>query len=64
MTVPSERVNAVLRTREFLLRLLDPKKTPRVPKTIRREAYWCLRHYPADFHMSVVSKKDKTGTFK
>ena len=46
MTLPSERRYAVDSAREFLYRLLDPKKTPRVPLTIRKEACDCLRHYP------------------
>jgi len=64
MTVPSERVQAINNTREFLLRLLDPKKTPRVPRSIRKEASRCLRHYPHVFDMCDVAKKDKTGVFK
>ena len=51
MTMPDERRNAVNRTRIFLLDLMDPKKTPRVPKAIRTEAYRCLRHYPGQYHM-------------
>lgn len=51
MTLPSERFRAVLNTREFLKDLLDPKKTPRVPRKIRHQAYWCLRHYPWESDM-------------
>ncbi len=57
MTVPSERFNAILNTREFLRSLLDPKKTPRVPSSIRKDAYWCLRHYPWDLYMEEARKK-------
>lgn len=64
MTLPNERVNSIIKTRDFLLRLLDPKKTPRVPKIVRKEAYCCLRHFPADYQMADVAKKDKTGVFK
>ncbi len=46
MTLPDERTRAVLWTRAFLIRLLDPKKSPRVPLNIRREASCLLRHYP------------------
>ena len=38
MTVPRERANASMRTEDFLYDLLDPKKTPRVPKDIRKRA--------------------------
>jgi hypothetical protein len=30
---------------------MDPKKTPRVPKEIRMKAYYCLKHYPGEYHM-------------
>ena len=51
MTMNYERRNAVNRTRELLFDLLNPKKTPRVPKAIREEAYRCLRHYPGEYDM-------------
>ena len=57
MTMPNERRNAVNRTREFLLDLMDPKKTARVPKTIRKEAYSCLKHYPGEYYMDQASEK-------
>jgi hypothetical protein len=56
MTLPDERFRAVLRTREFLVNLCNPKHTPRVPKIIREEALWCLRHYPNYFDMTKVSE--------
>lgn len=52
MTIPTERTRSVLNTRQFLLDLLDPKKTPRVPMRIRERAYWCLRHYPDTYHLT------------
>lgn len=51
MTLPRERTNSIKNTRDFLRDLLDPKKTPRVPKEIRKRAYWCIRHYPNDLDM-------------
>ncbi len=51
MTLPDERYRAVIRTREFLLELCDPKRTPRLPKKIRQDAAWCLRHYPSEWDM-------------
>lgn len=44
MTLHYERVLAQERTEDFLGRLLDPHKTPRVPSVIREEARRCLRH--------------------
>lgn len=46
MTLPDERYRAVNLTREFLFELIDPKKTPKLPKYIRQKAYTLLKHYP------------------
>jgi hypothetical protein len=51
MTMPNERRWAIENTRIFLSDLMDPKKTPRVPSAIRKEAYRCLKHYPGEYHM-------------
>ena len=59
MTLPYERNNAIENTREFLRSLLDPKKTPKVPKKVRTSAYWCLRHFPSDFDMSQLKSNGK-----
>jgi hypothetical protein len=58
MTVPVERSNAVIFTEQFLKDLMDPKKTPRVPKTIRQQARHLLRHYPSKFEMEVISQRE------
>ena len=57
MTIPDERRNAVNSTRLFLISLLDPKKTPRVPSAIRKEAGRCLRHYPGEYYMTKASEQ-------
>ena len=57
MTIPRERKNAVLRTREFLLALCDSKKTPRVPSDIRKQARSLLKHYPSEYYMDKVSEQ-------
>lgn len=54
MTIPSERYNAIIRARDFLRDLLDPKKTPRVPKTIRKQAYYTLKHFPHEYDMDMA----------
>ena len=51
MTLPRERYNAAVNSRAFLLSLLDPKQTPRVPKQIRLQAYQVLKHYPNPLEM-------------
>lgn len=69
MTLPSERLNAVNKTRDLLRRLLDPKQTPGVPKAIRESAYRCLKHYPGEYDMdqaannSPVFNSDTTVNF-
>lgn len=43
---PVQQVSSVVATRDFLLRLTQPRITPRVPGEVRREARALLRHYP------------------
>ena len=57
MTLPYERYNAVKYTEQFLIELLDPKKTPRVPKTIRKQAYSLLKHYPGGYYLDLIATK-------
>ncbi len=57
MTMPTERYNAIKHTERFLQELLDPKKTPRVPKEIRKRAHSCLRHFPREYHLDVLATK-------
>lgn len=59
MTLPSERTHSIKITRDFLRSLLDPKQTPRVPKAIRDQAYYCLRHFPADWDIQQIAKKSR-----
>ena len=42
----AQQVSAVVATRDFLLRLMDTKETPRIPREVRREARALLRHFP------------------
>jgi len=57
MTLPDERYRALKCGKQFLYDLIDPKKTPRVPKDIRRQAMWVLRHYPDDYHFEMMAEK-------
>jgi len=57
MTLPCERYNAIKRTEQFLKDLIDPKKTPRIPQSIRDQAYYCLRHYPGEYHLDLLATK-------
>ena len=57
MTMPDERFRAVNMAREFLLELTDSAKTPRVPKNIRSQALYILRHYPSNYELKSVAHR-------
>lgn len=59
MTLPSERSQALRNTRRFLRSLLRAKETPGVPKEIRHQAYWCLRHFPHDYEINQVAGREE-----
>ena len=46
MTLPSEEYNAICSVTRFMYDLMDPKKTPGVPKWIRVEARRRVKHMP------------------
>ena len=54
---PMQQVSAVVATRDFLLRLIDTKETPRIPREVRREARALLRHYPIASELRPVLEK-------
>ena len=56
MTTPDERTKAVLRVERFLMDLRDPKKYPRVPKSVREEASRLLKHYPTQYNMVYIEE--------
>ena len=41
-----EYVHAILNAGEFFVQLLDPKRTPKVPRDIRMRARSALKHLP------------------
>ena len=51
MTMPNERREAIERTERFLIDLLNPKVTPKIPSEVRQRAYSCLRHFPREYDM-------------
>lgn len=57
MTLPDERYRAVRYARQFLRDLLDPKKTPKVPRSVRERAHRVLRHFPGEFDMERAAEK-------
>lgn len=58
MTLPDERLAALKRTRQFLLDLLNPKETPNVPKSIRKQASSCLKHFPYEYQLDQLAELD------
>jgi hypothetical protein len=63
MTLPDERTRSVLRTRNFLLRLLSPSSPDgckRIPRPVREEARRLLRHYPGVIDLSIAGERAPT----
>lgn len=58
MTMPHERTRAVLGTRELLeqLRLRDD-----IPADVRKDAVWCLRHFPTASDLKVAGYATTMG---
>jgi len=54
MTLPYEQHRAIIQTKEFLYSLMDPKKTPKVPRAIRTTACQLLRHFPTDYDADIL----------
>ena len=49
--IPLHEYHGLKETYKFLCSLIDPQKTPRIPKYIRDEARSCLRKYPVERRM-------------
>lgn len=61
MTLPEERWNSIEQARQFMLRLLDPKQTPGVPKRIRLDARARLKHFPSATEMALLCDVAETS---
>ena len=57
MTLPDERYRALKWAESFMQDLLDPSKTPRVPKTVRAQARAVLRHYPGTHYIDEIARR-------
>jgi hypothetical protein len=53
MTLPNERYRAILNAEQFLKQLLVDDK---MPKEVRENARWCLRHYPTKFDLDEIAR--------
>lgn len=56
MTLPDERYRAIMFAKSLCEDLLDSRKTPRVPKDIRRRALGVLRHFPDEYYLSMLAE--------
>lgn len=54
MTIPEERYRSIEQARQFMLRLLNPKATPGVPKKVRLESRARLKHFPTPAEMTLL----------
>lgn len=57
MTLPDERYRSLIQTKKFLMELLSPHMTPRVPKILRQRASGLLRHWPDDYHLELMTRE-------
>jgi len=58
MTLPDERYRSLKWAESFLQDLLDPSRTPRVPKRIRSEASSILKHYPGSYYIDEIARRN------
>ena len=56
MTLPHERIRALDQARVFLFALLDPKQTPRVPRSVRQWARRVVKHYPMGYELEQLAR--------
>lgn len=57
MTLPYEQYNSIVKTRNFLLSLMDPQKTPKTPRYLREEARRLLKHYPTEYEANDIIQR-------
>jgi hypothetical protein len=46
MSVKSEQYNSLIKTRRFLVDLLDSKERPKTVSEMKKRSLECLRHFP------------------
>jgi hypothetical protein len=56
MTLPDERYRSLRQAKKLMEDLVDPGKTPRVPRIIRDRALGALRHFPTDLELETMAK--------
>lgn len=61
VTLPDERLRSMEWARSFLVRLMTPSETKRVPLAVRREARSILKHYPTPFDLERLGSHPLLG---
>ena len=56
VTLADERYRSLVETKKFLMTLLSPHATPKVPRVIRESARSLLRHWPSDYHIEEMCR--------
>lgn len=59
MSLPDEKLRALINTRQFMFDLLDPKKTPKVPMSVRQTAHRVCKHLPFPCEMEAYFKDEQ-----
>jgi|NOAtaT_6_FD_contig_101_515608_length_4088_multi_3_in_0_out_0_5 hypothetical protein len=54
MTTTEEMLQAIDNARTFMYSLLDPKQTPRVPQSVRKDARDRLKHFPSQYNTNRI----------
>lgn len=60
MTMPDEMFNAIRNARHFMMALMDPKQTPKIPKEIRKRARDRLKHFPSEYEIKQLEQMYET----
>lgn len=66
MSTFEEEKRSIESVRKFIYDLLDPKQTPKVPKSVRLRARQVVKHYPISLDLFVQKwyDEDPTGKLK
>lgn len=56
MTLPQEMFDSIRSARHFMLALMNPKETPKVPKEIRKRARDRLKHFPSEYEIKELER--------
>lgn len=57
MSLPDERYRALIYARDFMVDLLNPKVTPRVPLYVRKRARYTVKHFPTEYEIEELARR-------